>query len=128
MLDQAYYIRLLEILSKDTQDKNTYAQANAKHILMSVDTDPADYPRFNLRLSDQADAQAFLYLEIGAGLFDAEREQAVFAFEKRGSVNRIQSFRSSKSSFNQQLYPSCGCSCILLCSPVFQVIHPIEEG
>lgn len=82
MLDQAYYIRLLEILSKDTQDKNTYAQANAKHILMSVDTDPADYPRFNLRLSDQADAQAFLYLEIGAGLFDAEREQAVFAFEK----------------------------------------------
>lgn len=59
MLEQAYYRRLLEILSKDAQDKNTYAQANAKHILMSVDTDPADYPRFNLRLSDQADAQAF---------------------------------------------------------------------
>ena len=82
MLDQAYYIRLLEILSSDAQDKNTYAQANAKHILMSVDTDPADYPRFNLRLSDQADAQAFLYLEIGAGLYNAERERAVFAFEK----------------------------------------------
>lgn len=82
MLDQAYYFQLLTILGRDAQDKNTYAQANAKHILMSVDTDPADYPRFNLRLFEQADAQAFLYLEIGAGLYDSEREKAVFAFEK----------------------------------------------
>ena len=82
MLDKGYYLRLLDVLSKDAQDKNTYAQANAKHILMSVDTNLADYPRFNPRLSDQVDAQAYLYLEIGAGLYSTDRERAVYALEK----------------------------------------------
>lgn len=81
-MEQAYYIQLLEVLRDGSQDKNTYAQANAKHILMSVDTPPAEYPRFNLRLADQADAQIYLYLEIGVNLYDTELEKAVFAFER----------------------------------------------
>ena len=81
-MEQAYYIQLLEVLRNGAHDKNTYAQANAKHILMSVDTPPAEYPRFNLRLADQADAQIYLYLEIGMNLYDSDREKAVFAFER----------------------------------------------
>lgn len=81
-MDREYCIHLLSILSNDAQDKNTYAQANAKHILMSVDTEPEDYPKFNLKLSDQVDAQAYLFLLIGVSLYETDQEQSVFAFEK----------------------------------------------
>ncbi len=103
-MDREYCIHLLNILSNDAQDRNTYAQANAKHILMSVDTAPEDYPKFNLKLADQADAQAYLYLLIGVSLYETDQEKSVFAFEKGAQlieynhsnvVNRV-----STSSYN----------------------------
>lgn len=81
MLDRAYYIQLLDVLRNNAQDKNTYAQANAKHILMSVDTNPSEYPRFNAKLADQSDAQIFLYFEIAVNLFYTDRIDSEYAFE-----------------------------------------------
>lgn len=130
MLDQTYYSEMLEHLSGDAQDKNTYAQANAKHILMSVDTDPADYPRFNPQLADQTDAQTYLYLEIGVNLYKTEREKAVVSFERGAQlieynhtdyINKV-----STSNFNL-LVGAIAYYCARQYSKSFILLKKVEE-
>lgn len=130
-MEQAYYIQLLEALRDGAQDKNTYAQANAKHILMSVDTPPAEYPRFNLRLADQADAQIYLYLEIGVNLYDSELDKAVFAFERGAQLieyNHTDKINQVSTSNYNLLVGALAYYCARQYSKSFILLKKVEEG
>lgn len=131
MIDRAYYIELLDVLSNEAQDKNTYAQANAKHILMSVDTAPAEYPRFNLRLADQADAQTYLYLEIGASLYGTDREKSEYAFERGSQLieyNHTDVVNQVYTSNYSLLLGALGYYCARQYSKSFILLKKVEES
>lgn len=131
MIDQAYYIELLDVLSNEAQDKNTFAQANAKHILMSVDTPSAEYPRFNSRLADQVDAQAYLYLEIGAHLYDTDREKSEYAFERGSQLieyNHTDSVNQVYTSNYSLLLGGLGYYCARQYSKSFILLKKVEEN
>ena len=131
MIEQAYYIDLLDVLSNDAQDKNTYAQANAKHILMSVDTPPTEYPRFNVRLADQADAQIYLYMEIGANLYDTNREKSEFAFERGAQLieyNHTDEINKVYTSNYNLLLGALGYYCARQYSKSFILLKKIDEN
>ena len=130
-MEQAYYIQLLDALRSGAQDKNTYAQANAKHILMSVDTPTAEYPRFNLKLADQADAQIYLYLEIGVNLYDSEREKAVLAFERGAQLieyNHTDRVNQVSTSNYNLLVGAMGYYCAKQYSKSYILLKKMDEG
>ena len=131
MIDREYYIELLDVLSNEAQDKNTFAQANAKHILMSVDTAPDEYPRFNSRLADQVDAQTYLYLEIGAHLYDTDREKSECAFERGAQLieyNHTDTVNQVFTSNYSLLLGALGYYCARQYSKSFILLKKVEEN
>lgn len=89
--------------------KNIESQANARYILYGVHEDKDNFPKFNIRLTEEIDYLAYLNLEVACSLFEIGKySDAVKYFEKGATLleyNHAASRENSYSDFNLMI---CG--------------------
>lgn len=87
-MDVVKALELFDRLERDEFAQNLIAQSNAKNILLAVNEDEKNFPKFTEGLTDRINSIAFAYLSIACAITEKSglSEVASQSFEKAGDI------------------------------------------
>lgn len=97
------------VIKKLQEYQNLESQANARYILYGVHEDNANFPNFDIHLSEKSEGLAYLYLEVACSLYESENIiDAIPYFEKGASLLEYNHAASREDYFSDFSLMVCG--------------------